>query len=446
MDDAQGTAACLVLLGTIAQRQADYEAAIRDYELAMLSYPPLDDVYWVNMRIGISRQALGDYPGAIDAFRFSLQRGKETGPVKRGWSLLNIGDTLLLQGDPAEAGPPSRLAPLQQSRHHGRLMVGLPEPGCPPAGRSRARSAPKPPANTPARSIRHPDQETDDLHHRIDPQVPRPGTKNQGHEPFSPRELEVLQLLRSDLNGPAIAQKLVVSLNTVRYHTKNIYRKLGASTRLEALQRAKDLGPWFSSRVRVITTFCQETTTSCGDNLAAGAGGDFEEPSRITDECPTHAEAQARSLAAGAPPACARSIQLLASHGNTLGGNGAANDGLCDRPALFARRFSDWRRWALAISAMAYALASTVAAPFMGALADRFGRRRLVLVSLGAYILAFGGYLFASSALAFIALRALAGAFTAGLNPAVTGIVADLVPMDRRAQWIGVVNGGAAVG
>jgi LuxR family maltose regulon positive regulatory protein len=78
----------------------------------------------------------------------------------------------------------------------------------------------------------------------IDPHLlpPTAQRRNQGHEPFSPRELEVLQLLRSDLNGPAIAQRLVVSLNTVRYHTKNIYRKLGASTRLEALQRAKDLG------------------------------------------------------------------------------------------------------------------------------------------------------------------------------------------------------------
>ena len=112
---------------------------------------------------------------------------------------------------------------------------------------------------------------------------------------------------------------------------------------------------------------------------------------------------------------------------------------------LFARRFSEFGAGveALGASAMAYALTSTLAAPFMGALADRFGRRPLVLVSLAVYILAFAGYLFASSAPAFILLRGLAGAFTAGLIPAVTGIVADLAPTERRAQWIGIVNGGS---
>ena len=115
---------------------------------------------------------------------------------------------------------------------------------------------------------------------------------------------------------------------------------------------------------------------------------------------------------------------------------------------LFARRFSEFGAGveSLGLSAMAYALTSTLAAPFMGALADRFGRRRLVLASLAAYILAFTGYLLASSAPVFILLRALAGAFTAGLTPAVTGVVADLAPMDRRAQWIGIVNGGASIG
>jgi len=115
---------------------------------------------------------------------------------------------------------------------------------------------------------------------------------------------------------------------------------------------------------------------------------------------------------------------------------------------LFARRFSELGAGVAALgeSSMAYALAGTVAAPFLGALADRLGRRRLVLVSLAAFAAAFAGYLTASSALAFILLRGLAGALTAGLVPGVIGIVADLAPRERRAQWIGIVNGGASVG
>lgn len=115
---------------------------------------------------------------------------------------------------------------------------------------------------------------------------------------------------------------------------------------------------------------------------------------------------------------------------------------------LFSRRFSEFGAGveAMGISAMAYALTSTMAAPFMGALADRFGRRRLVLISLTVYTLAFSGYLLARSAEAIIAIRGLAGVFTAGLFPAVIGITADIAPRERRAQWIGVVNGGAAVG
>jgi LuxR family maltose regulon positive regulatory protein len=61
-------------------------------------------------------------------------------------------------------------------------------------------------------------------------------------EPLSERELEVLRLLGSELDGPDIARELVVSLNTVRSHTKNIYAKLGVNSRRAAVRRAAELG------------------------------------------------------------------------------------------------------------------------------------------------------------------------------------------------------------
>jgi LuxR family maltose regulon positive regulatory protein len=60
-------------------------------------------------------------------------------------------------------------------------------------------------------------------------------------DPLSERELDVMRLLASDLDGPSIARHLVVSLNTVRTHTKNIYAKLGVNNRRAAVRRAHQL-------------------------------------------------------------------------------------------------------------------------------------------------------------------------------------------------------------
>jgi LuxR family transcriptional regulator, maltose regulon positive regulatory protein len=60
-------------------------------------------------------------------------------------------------------------------------------------------------------------------------------------EPLSERELDVLRLLRTDLSGPDIARELMVSLNTLRTHTKNIYDKLGVNNRRAAVHRAEEL-------------------------------------------------------------------------------------------------------------------------------------------------------------------------------------------------------------
>jgi LuxR family maltose regulon positive regulatory protein len=61
-------------------------------------------------------------------------------------------------------------------------------------------------------------------------------------DPLSDRELGVLRLLATELSGPDIARELIVSLNTVRTHTKNIYAKLGVNSRRAAVRRAEELG------------------------------------------------------------------------------------------------------------------------------------------------------------------------------------------------------------
>ena len=60
-------------------------------------------------------------------------------------------------------------------------------------------------------------------------------------EPLSGRELDVLRLLGTELDGPAIARELMVSLNTMRTHTKNIYAKLAVTSRRAAVRRAAEL-------------------------------------------------------------------------------------------------------------------------------------------------------------------------------------------------------------
>jgi LuxR family maltose regulon positive regulatory protein len=61
-------------------------------------------------------------------------------------------------------------------------------------------------------------------------------------EELTDRELAVLRLLRSDLSLREIGAALYVSLNTVKTHSRGIYRKLDATSREEAVDRARELG------------------------------------------------------------------------------------------------------------------------------------------------------------------------------------------------------------
>ena len=60
-------------------------------------------------------------------------------------------------------------------------------------------------------------------------------------DPISERELEVLYLIAAGLSNREIAEKLFISLNTVKTHTKNINSKLDVNSRTKAITRAKEL-------------------------------------------------------------------------------------------------------------------------------------------------------------------------------------------------------------
>lgn len=61
-------------------------------------------------------------------------------------------------------------------------------------------------------------------------------------EPLSKRELEVLQLIADGLTNAEIARKLYISLSTVKGHATNIFGKLNANNRTQAVSRARSLG------------------------------------------------------------------------------------------------------------------------------------------------------------------------------------------------------------
>jgi LuxR family maltose regulon positive regulatory protein len=70
-----------------------------------------------------------------------------------------------------------------------------------------------------------------------------PARPQQGEplDPLTPRELEVIRLISKGYSNPEIASELMVSINTIKKHTSNIYGKLGVSSRTQAIARAHEL-------------------------------------------------------------------------------------------------------------------------------------------------------------------------------------------------------------
>ena len=78
-------------------------------------------------------------------------------------------------------------------------------------------------------------------HLTVRPEAHTARRSNAPEDALSDAELSVLRLLRSELSQREIAGELHLSFNTIKTHTRNIYRKLGVATRADAIDRARSL-------------------------------------------------------------------------------------------------------------------------------------------------------------------------------------------------------------
>jgi DNA-binding NarL/FixJ family response regulator len=74
-----------------------------------------------------------------------------------------------------------------------------------------------------------------------------PGIRDRGSDdvvldPLTAREVQVLELLAEGLANKAIAERLAISDQTVKFHVASIYGKLGAVNRTDAVRRAARRG------------------------------------------------------------------------------------------------------------------------------------------------------------------------------------------------------------
>src|SRR6516165_7096382 len=100
---------------------------------------------------------------------------------------------------------------------------------------------------------------------------------------------------------------------------------------------------------------------------------------------------------------------------------------------------------AAGLSVTVFSLVYMVSAPLFGYLADRIGRRRVLICSL----LAFGAANLLTVSAAnlpwLLAVRLFAGAAAAGISPSIYALVGNAAPPDRCATWLALVVSGLLV-
>jgi DNA-binding NarL/FixJ family response regulator len=251
--DPEGMALVLAYLGDIAVQQQSFGEALRCYDESRTLYQQINDPGGLARALcGLSRvqMLLGKFPAASQNCRKALQIAMTIQYVPVLLQLLIIAgelcyaaqnqrtglDTLALVANHAAADQASRVA-VQQfcAQHH---IVELPS-ALPRYDLHDTASLLQVTANIEVVLLEIEEGE------RVTPEPSSPHTRAANQpllDPLSQRELEVLSYIAAGLQNREIADKLVVSLNTVKTHINNIYSKLSVTNRVQAITRARDLG------------------------------------------------------------------------------------------------------------------------------------------------------------------------------------------------------------
>jgi LuxR family maltose regulon positive regulatory protein len=169
--------------------------------------------HWATTLARVVRGRALEQEGQLSEAAAVIERGVElsrrgVAAVEIGYALLSQAEARQLQGDPDGAR--------EVLREARRVVDSCPDPGILEDMLARTE-----------RGLRR---------------TPHKGRELGAGGELTDRELDVLRLLPGRLSQREVAEALYVSLNTVKTHTKSIYRKLGVDARDDAVERARELG------------------------------------------------------------------------------------------------------------------------------------------------------------------------------------------------------------
>ena len=251
--DASGMAIILAQLAEVAARQGDHTEARQLGERTLAIYRDIGDrtgFAKTLLGLGMAACAIGDIEEARHHLSQALQLAVEIDFVSLILSILvGIAELLHRVGQAAQA---AELLAFTQEHHasdretkaRARDLLARISPA------QRAGGAPTiergPDAADLDRLVRRAqaDLANPGLLAAEPAPMPAPPSRAAGPaliEPLTAREEEVLRLLAAGHPNRAIADALYLSLNTVKWHTSQIYGKLGVASRVQAITRAREL-------------------------------------------------------------------------------------------------------------------------------------------------------------------------------------------------------------